>query len=81
MYVNELCALLLPQSYRARGFFRGSGRVHKIRVTTSGVERVFNLARPCNTSKRTKYVLGSPAKKQVFASIESIFDGSAFPAE
>ena len=39
------------------------GVLDRIRVTTSGVERVFNLARPYNTSKRTKDMLDSPAKE------------------
>ena len=53
------------------------------RVTKSGGKRVFILliARPYNTSKRMKDALDSPAKEQALASIESIFDGSAYPAE
>ena len=53
----------------------------RIRVRTSGVKRVFNLARSYNNSKRLNDILDSPAKEQALASIKSICDGSAFPAE
>ena len=64
------------------GFTEGLiGVLDRIRVTTSGVQRVFNLAGSYNTSKRTKDIILDSPKEQVLASIESICDGSAFPAE
>ena len=61
------------------GFTEGLvGVLDRIRVTKSGMKRVFNLASPYNTSKRTKGILDSPAWEQALASIESVCDGSAF---
>ena len=64
------------------GFTEGfNGVLDRIRVTISDVKRVFNLARPYNTSKGTMYTLDSPTKDQALANVESICDGFAFPAE
>ena len=69
-------------SARQIGFTEGfNGDLDRIRLTISGVKRVFNLARPYNTSTRTKDILDSPNKEQVLASVESICNGFAFPAE
>ena len=64
------------------GFNEGLiGILDRKRVTKSDGKKMFNLARPYNTSKRTKDILDSPAKEQALASIESICDGSVFPSE
>ena len=57
------------------------GVLDRIRVTTSDVKRVYNLARPYNTSKRAKDIMDSLAKEKALASIEFICDGPAFPVE